>query len=266
MRILLMAVPMMAVAALIIAIITFGNIAMSNAQQLPSQLISAQGGNMTFQSINDSFSISVPEGWVIQDVSSADTATLLSEMLEGYRILAELCPQEQAPPDTGDRYSCEDAQDHIYIKRYPSLARDPESPSVSNNSLTNEQFLIYITQKLEESGYSDITVVNNTDMTINVTSSDTNETIATVPAKLVEMTYSVNSTETRGYSLLSATNATSNLGLISGYSISYEGALPTTQSGNPPVAVKEVFQSFEFVKEEGEEEVAAPGNITKIPL
>jgi hypothetical protein len=76
----------------------------------------------------------------------------------------------------------------------------------------------------------------------------------------------VNSTETRGYSLLSATNATSNLGLISGYSISYEGALATTQSGNPPVAVKKVFQSFEFVKEEGEEEVAAPGNITKIPL
>jgi hypothetical protein len=172
--------------------------------------------------------------------------------MEGYRILAQLCPQDQALPDIGSTYKCEDAQDRIYINRYPNLAGEPEFASIANNNkITNEHFLEYQISKLQESGYSDINILNNTEMTINVTSTDTNRTIAMVPAKLVEMMYSANSTQTRSYLLLSATNATSNLGLVSGYSVFYEGAATMTPSGNPPVPAKQVFQSFQFVKEGG---------------
>jgi hypothetical protein len=250
MRVLLTLVSTMAVLAVTIVIMAFDNILMANAQQLSSQPITLQEGR-TFQSIRDSFSVVVPQGWVIQDVSSTDTTTLLAEMLEDYRILARLCPQEQAVSDSGDTYSCEEAQDRVAINEYPNLADEAESASVANNSSTNEQFLKYQIQKLQEFGYSDINIVNNTDMRINVTSTDTNETIAMVPAKLLEFLYSVNSTETRGYFLLSATNATSNLGLISGYSIFYEGAEATTPSGGPPSPIKQIFQSFQFVKEGG---------------
>jgi hypothetical protein len=251
MRVLSTLVPMMAALAVTIVIITFDNILMANAQQLSTQPITLQEEGRTFQSISDSFSVVIPQGWVIQDVSSTDTSTLLAEMLEDYRILARLCPQEQAVLDIGDTYNCEEVQDRVSINEYPNLAEEGESASVANNSLKNEQFLKYQIQKLEEFGYSNINIVNNTDMRINVTITDTNETIAMVPAKLVEMMYSANSTETRGYFLLSATNATSNLGLISGYSIYYEGAATTTPSGSPPVPIKQVFQSFEFVKEGG---------------
>jgi hypothetical protein len=264
MGILLTLVPVMAILAVIIAIMSFGNVIMANAQQLPSQRATLQAENGTFQSINDSFSVVVPEGWVIEDVSSTDTSILLTEIMEGHRTLAQLCPQEQALPDIGSTYKCKEAQDRIYINRYPNLAGEPEFASITNNNIiTNEPFLKYQIQKLQELGYSDINILNNTEMTINVTSTDTNRTIAMVPAKLVEMMYSANSTQTRGYFLLSATNATSNLGLVSGYSIFYEGAAAMTPSGSPPAPVKQVFQSFEFVKgargDQGEQP-AAQGN------
>src|SRR5215218_11219988 len=94
----------------------------------------------------------------------------------------------------------------------------------------------------------------------------TNQTITTVPAKFVEMTYSTVSApnETReGYFILTATNATApNPGMTKGYSIFYEGgssvaatakntAEITTASGSlipslsPPVG--QVLDSFELI-------------------
>jgi hypothetical protein len=260
MAILLTLVPVIAILAVIIAIMTFfGHVIMASAQQLPSQEPTPQAENGTFQSINDSFSVLVPEDWVIEDVSSTDSSILLTEIMEGYRTLAQLCPQDQALPDVGSTYTCEEAQDRIYINRYPNLAGEPEFASIANNNvITNEHFLEYQIQKLQELGYSDITILNNTEMTINVTSTDTNRTTAMVPAKFVEMMYSANSTQTRSYFLLSVTNATSNLGLISGYSIFYEGSAAMTPSGTPPAPVKQVFQNFEFVKEGRGEQADEP--------
>jgi hypothetical protein len=256
---LVLVIAILAVMAVIIAITTFGNVIMASAQQLPSQRATPQAENGTFQSLNDSFSVLVPEDWIIEDVSSTDTSILLTEIMEGYRTLAQLCPQDQALPDVGSTHTCEEAQDRIYINRYPNLAGEPEFASIANNNvITNEHFLEYQIQKLQELGYSDITILNNTEMTINVTSTDTNRTTAMVPAKFVEMMYSANSTQTRSYFLLSVTNATSNLGLISGYSIFYEGSAAMTPSGTPPAPVMQVFQNFEFVKEGRGEQADEP--------
>ncbi|MDQ4067771.1 MAG: hypothetical protein M3114_09320, partial [Thermoproteota archaeon] len=49
---------------------------------------------MLFQSTEDSFRLQVPDGWVIQDVNN--TGSMLSnESVQGYAILAQLCPQEE---------------------------------------------------------------------------------------------------------------------------------------------------------------------------
>src|SRR5687768_5446639 len=101
-------------------------------------------------------------------------------------------------------------------------------------------------------------------MTLNVADAQTNETIATtVPAKLVEMTYSTNfaPNETRaGYFILTSTNATApNPGTTKGYSVFYEGnstATTTAETTRPsvslastplPAPVRQVFDSFELV-------------------
>jgi hypothetical protein len=235
--------------ALTITIFLFGNIAATNAQVLSSQAVTPEEQDRKYQSVSDSFSIAVPEGWVIEDVYNTDTDALLGEMQQGSRLLARLCPREQALADTDGVYDCEEAHNSIYIQRYPNLADEPEFASIANSNITNENFLNYHMVKLQKLGYADISILQNIIMTINVVSADTNNTIATVPANFIEMRYnSANSIDTKGYHLLVATNATSKAGIVSGYSLSYEADAATLPSGNPP-ELEKIFQSFEFVKE-----------------
>jgi len=236
--------------ALTITIFLFGNIAVANAQVLSSQAVTPEEQDTKYQSVSDSFSITVPEGWVVEDVYNTDTDALLEEMQQGSRLLARLCPQEQALADTDGAYDCEEAHDSIYIQRYPNLADEPEFASIANSNITNENFLNYHMVKLQKLGYTDISILQNIIMTINVVSADTNNTIATVPANFIEMRYnSTDSIDTKGYHLLAATNATSKAGIVSGYSLSYEADAATLPSGNPQ-ELEQIFQSFEFVKEE----------------
>jgi hypothetical protein len=243
---------------LIIAIfLIFGNIPLGNTQLLSNQLLSVQEGDRIFQNVSDKFNITVPEGWVIQDVYNTDTITLLEEMMQGSRLLAQICPRDQAIAAIEGTYSCEQSNESIYIQQYPNLADQPEFASIANTNIRNENLMEYQIMKLQRLGYNEISILHNTNMTINVINSDTNRTIvATVPANLVEMRYnSPNSTDTRGYFMLAATNATSNLGIISGYSLSYEANTATLPSSFPPEPILSIFKSFEFIKEAKEGEI-----------
>jgi hypothetical protein len=256
-----MLVPVRVPIVLTIAIFLLGNLHVVNAQVLSNQAVSPQQLDNTFQSIADSFSITVPDGWVIHDVYNTDTDTLLDEMMQGSRLLAQLCPQEQALGDIEGTYSCEESNESVYIQRYPNLADEPEFASIANSNITNEELLDYHIVKLQELGYSEISILQNTNMTINVIDTDTNKTIAIVPANLIEMRYnSPNSNDTRGYFMLAATNATSNVGIVSGYSMSYEADAATLPSGGPAEPIQRIFQSFEFLAKAREGELAARHN------
>lgn len=251
-------IPVRALLVLTIAMFLFGNMPMGNAQILSNQPVTSQEVDGTFQSINNSFSISVPDGWVIQDVYNTDADILLEEIMQGSRLLAQICPQEQALADIEGTYSCEESNESIYIQRYPNLADEPEFASIANSNITNDDLLDYHILKLQKLGYTEISILKNTNMTINVINSDANKTIATVPANLVEMRYKgANSNDTRGYFMLAATNATSNLGIVSGYSLSYEANAATLPSIIPPEPIVRIFQSFEFVKGAKDEGLAA---------
>jgi hypothetical protein len=243
---------------LTIAIFLLGTIPVVNAQVLSNQPVTPQERDNTFQSTTDSFSIAVPDGWVLQDVDNTDTETLLDEMMQGSRGLAQLCPKEQALADIEGTYSCEESNESVFIQRYPNLADEPEFASIVNSNITNEDLLDYHIVKLQKLGYSEISILQNSKMTINVTDTETNKTIAIVPANLIEMRYnSANSSDTRGYFMLAATNVTSNVGIISGYSLSYEADAATLPSGGPPEPIQWIFQSFEFLKKAREGELAA---------
>src|SRR5215218_6164890 len=232
-----------------------------------------------FQSANDSFSVQVPQGWIIQDVNNTGSA-LLEEARQGYGRLAQLCPEEEEQqgavpttlPNAGgsggdDTFSCEGSENYVIrIVRYPDLDNRLQAAnnvttnsSNNNNNMTNDNILSYHLQKLQEIDYRGIQIVNSADMTVNLTNPQTNQTIATVPAKFVEMTYStaIAPNETRsGYLISTATNSTApNPGTTKGYTIFYEGssvsaAEPTIGFGSLrqlPPAVKQVFDSFELI-------------------
>jgi hypothetical protein len=294
----------LSVTAIAIAVILLAsNFTIINAQQ---QSLTNQPGEIengattaatvptrtTFQSTNDSFSIQVPDGWIIQDANNTGSA-LLEETTRGYGILAQLCPQEgqqqqqgAALPDASGgstnnsssgistSNSCQGSEEVIHIIRYPNLDTRIQAASNvsttttnSNTNMTTDDIQSYHLQKLQEVGYRSMQIVNTTDTTLNLTNPQTNETITTVPARLVEIAYSTNSApnETRtGYFISTATNATApNLGTTKGYAVFYEGnsttntaaaeiTTATAASGSlaptplPPV-VGQVFDSFELI-------------------
>src|SRR5215208_3409100 len=223
-----------------------------------------------FQSTDDGFRVQVPDGWIIDDVDNRGS-TLSEESTQGYAMLAQLCPEEEQQeqptvPSVGGSddtsSSCEESEnDVIFIVRYHDLddALQVENNVTTTNMTTSDNILLYNIQKLQEVGYRDIEIVNSTDITVNVTNLQTNETITTVPAKTAEMTYTtpVAPDEIRsGYLISTATDMTPpNLGTTKGYTIFYEGtslspAEITIGFGSLrplPQAVGQVFDSFGLI-------------------
>ena len=242
-----------AITAAIAVILLTANITIINAQQqeqATSQTSAIEDGTAagatTFQSTTDSFRVQVPEGWAIRDLNNTGSA-LLEETRQGYGILAQLCPEQQeqqqgaalASSASREQYStssCDPSEnDVIHVVRYPDLDTRLLSNNVTfDDNMRTDNILSYHLQKLQEVGYRSIQLVNSTDMTLNVANPQTNETIATVPAKLVEMTYSTNfaPNEIRtGYFISTATNATTpNPGTTKGYSVFYEGNSTNTNT------------------------------------
>src|SRR5215203_5751717 len=181
-----------------------------------SAVTQSSGSSPTLLNKKDSFRAQLPEGWVIQDINNTGF-TLAAEVVRGYGLLAELCPQQYeqsvssnaSGSSSSNRYigSCQHAgQEVIHIIRYPNLGArlgipsDEDTFSIINNRDTlPNAVLAYHFQKLSEVGYRDFKIVNSIDMTMNVDNSTIDlsngrmaagtTTTTTVPAKFVEMTY-----------------------------------------------------------------------------
>ncbi|MDQ4100999.1 MAG: hypothetical protein M3115_02270, partial [Thermoproteota archaeon] len=132
--------------------------------------------------------------------------------------------------------------------------------TANNNMTIIDNIVSYQLQKLQEAGYRSMRTIASTDMAVKLTNPHTNETLATLPAKFVEMTYGTNISPNeirRGYLLSTATNSTApNIGTTKGYTIFYEGNSTTTNataaitsmsnSLPPPTSIGQLFDSFEL--------------------
>ena len=267
-----------AVAMIMIALLP-ANVTITNAQQEQEQM-STTGQPATppalFESAKDSFRVQLPEGWVVQDVNNTGF-TLAAEVLQGYGLLAQLCPggegaQQQQVGLTNDSSadsSCQQQgqEEVIHILRYPNLGnRLGITVDDVRNSIPGA-IIRHQNQMLQEVGYRDIEIVNVTRGRINInytTAEGIPVTEATIPARIIEMTYSTSSApnETRrGYLILTATNVTPpGPETITGYSIFYEGTgvnatqqtTATPPSGNLtlPASLRQVSDSFELIASE----------------
>src|SRR5918996_1832181 len=283
-------------AAIIMAVLLATNVTITNAQQQqqqqeeqqqlstsqPTTTTSAtQNGTIAtgtlFESAKDGFRVQLPEGWMIQDINNTGF-TLAAELQHGYGVLAQLCPegedeaQQQGAPTnvSSSEGSCQQQgqEEVIHIIRYPNLdTRLGITVGDIDNSIPGP-IVRYQNQKLQEVGYRNLDIVNNTRATLNVNyTAPEGVPVAgvTVPARLMEVTYSTSSApnETRtGYFILTATNVVPpNPETITGYSIFYEGtaganateqATTTTPSGNLllPPSFRQVSDSFELIASE----------------
>src|SRR5918992_310366 len=272
------------VIALILLASNFTVIDAQQQQQITSQPeefgneITTQAATI-FQSANDSFRMQVPDGWIAHDINNS-TSTMSEETRLGYGLLAQLCSEEEQQQGAGgvstnaggsasnninsnDR--CQGAQEEVvHIIRYPDLNTRllPNNiTSINNNMTTTDNIVSFQLQKLQEAGYRSMRIIISTDMAVNLTNPQTNERIATLPAKLVEITYGTNAAPNeirRGYLVSTATNSTTpNIGTTKGYALFYEGNSTTTNavaaimnmSGSLPLPtpIQQLFDSFELI-------------------
>jgi hypothetical protein len=281
----------LAAASIIMVILLAANVMIVNAQQQqqeqqqpstiqPTTTPSVTQNNTTtatptlFESAKDSFRVQLPVGWVIQDVNNTGF-TLAAEVLQGYGVLAQLCPegqgaQQQGALSSGSSCQQQQAQEEvIHIIRYPNLDTRLGITVEDVNDSIPGAIVQYQNQMLQEAGYRDIEIVNSTLARINVNYTGIEGVPITevfVPARLIEMTYSTSSAPNemrRGYLILTATNITPpSTETITGYSIFYGGTganvtQQTTPSGNLllPATFRQVTDSFELVASEEAEQI-----------
>lgn len=228
------------------------DVGIASAQQLPS--IPAVIQNGTFQNTEDGFRMRVPDDWVVQDIDNLHLPNFRVANVAGFLILAIICPQQEALLGIGGMYNCEQSESSVEIL-HDRLSHRPEFEVIEDPAnITSDDFLVFMVEEMQGRNYTNIQIINRTDLTINITSpQDPNTTIRTVPAKLVEMTYrpSPGLADMRSYSILATIPENPQPGLrqiVSGESVTYEGSAAATPSGSPPPPVQQIFQSLEFIR------------------
>ena len=240
-------------AAIATVVLLFGpNVGIASAQQLTS--IPAVIHNGTFQNTADGFRMKVPYDWVVQDIDNLHLPNFRVANEAGFLILAIICPQQEAVPGTGGMYNCEHSESSVEIL-HDRLSHRPEFEVIEDPAnITPDDFLAFMVEEMQGRNYTNIQIINSTDLTINITSpEDPNTTIRTAPAKLVEMTYqlSLGLGDMRSYSILATIPENPQPGLrqiVSGEFVTYEGPAAATPSGSPPPPVQQIFQSLEFIR------------------
>jgi hypothetical protein len=196
------------------------------------------------RSTTDGFQIEVPMRWVLEDEDNTNITAQISEIQTGYTFLAEICPQYNAllVMDGGGvgRYQCQEGStDNIVIMRFSDLYERPKFASTGINNITASDFLSFELQYMQSNaGVSNIQIWNDTDTSVDIISTYTNQIVATVPAKLVEFTYTApEGVQDRQFALLMVNGTT-------GYHIFYEGFASLLPTGEPPFQVQQIFDSF----------------------
>jgi hypothetical protein len=95
-------------------------------------------------------------------------------------------------PKIGGGYVCSSgADENVIIARFADLQSRPEFAILAreNKSITISDFLAYYIQFFEKLHFTDFRLLENIDRVVNVTDPQISETIATTPAKCVEMSF-----------------------------------------------------------------------------
>lgn len=228
------------------------DVGIASAQQLTSIPAGIQNG--TFQNTEDGIRMRVPDDWVVQDIDNLHLPNFRVANVAGFLILAIICPQQEALLGIGGMYNCEQSESSVEIL-HDRLSHRPEFEVIEDPAnITSDDFLVFMVEEMQGRNYTNIQIINRTDLTINITSpQDPNTTIRTVPAKLVEMTYrpSPGLVDMRSYSILATIPENPQPGLrqiVSGEFVTYEGPAVATPSGSPSPPVQQIFQSLEFIR------------------
>jgi hypothetical protein len=150
-----------------------------------------------YQSNVDGFRIGVADGWVVEDPDNNQPSSQILARQLGFGSLADLCPQSQALRDVNGTYYClPEVSAAIRILRFSELQTRPEfttagvQENINNRTITISDFVSFLTQFVEKFfGFKNLQIANTSDTTVNVIDPQTNQTVATAPARYVIYTF-----------------------------------------------------------------------------
>jgi hypothetical protein len=215
----------------------------------------------------DHFSVQIPEGWVIEDMDNTNSSNFFTDPSLGTEQIATLCMEQESLPGFGGTYQCvpNTTSPPIYIIRYADLHSRPEVKTLErqNRTITALDLLPLKIKILSEDRVAsglpplqNLRINNTTDVIVNVTDSQTNQTLGTAPAEFVEMTYELprapgvpdptpftfddDLIRLEMYDLLVLGNNTNT-----GYEV-FAASIPMTEQ--VPAPVKQIMDSFSLVE------------------
>jgi hypothetical protein len=206
----------------------------------------------TYQSEEGGYRLQIPEGWVIEDLTTLTITNGTTTTTEGnttrelgVEYLAKMCKENEALPGIGGTHKCEVAETtaKIVINGFPNLQSRPEFVALAreqNKTITVSDLVALHIEWLDRAGGLQIKIENTTDID--------NST------KIIEMAYKVTDPGTNIFPFDDVVEDYRMSGMFvlsedrnTGYSVTNPRFYNETQQSP---AVQEVFSSFEVVEDE----------------
>lgn len=221
-----------------------------------------------YQSPYDNFNVQIPEGWVIEDSTNADTQSSLSSSSQNETTLfdivplAKLCSEEDSYPGLNGTFRC--LSNYVLISRFNNLHSVPEFKALEqqNKSITSVDLVPLSIETITKGvtlGNSTVEIVNIgatniTYTTVNVTNSQTNQTVQTLPATHAEIRYNLT---TPAFSKIFGEGITDHLKSFNLFVVTNDtntGYAITTNDRNatelaPPEPIPQIMDSFGLIEE-----------------
>jgi hypothetical protein len=144
----------------------------------------------------------VPNGWVADDNDVSDFARQAFISSNGYDFLGAICPQEVALPRIGGLYDCATsggAHNAVQIIEYPNLRSRAEFARLinQNQNITIDDLVAFDFEHRRMNipnpeDASRLSIEAQTDTTVNLIDTTTNQTVQTLPAR--EVAYGIHAT------------------------------------------------------------------------
>lgn len=246
-----------------IGFVTFSSIILLSLVALPSGLAQTY-----YKSPSNNFSIQIPEGWVVEDLSGATNVSSSMSSPEFNKTnafstipIAKLCQEEDSFSGFNGTVRC--ISNYLLISRFDNLHSVPKFKEFKqqNKSITSSDLVPLSIDKITEfvaSGHTnvkiaDIGATNITDTTVNVTNSQTNQTVQTLPATHAEIRYNLtipalsNSSsegiiaQLKSFNVFVISNDTTT-----GYAITTNDRNATELA--PPEPIPQIMDSFELIQ------------------
>ena len=191
----------------------------------------------------------VPDDWVVQDIDNLHLPNFRVANRQDFDIGHNL-PTARGTAWHGGMYNCEQSESSVEIL-HDRLSHRPEFEVIEDPAnITSDDFLVFMVEEMQGRNYTNIQIINRTDLTINITSpQDPNNKNSASQTCRNDISAQSWTCRYESYSILATIPENPQPGLrqIVRRVCHLRRSCKATPSGIPPPP-QQIFQSLEFIR------------------